>query len=184
MFDLRLPGLMFSLMAICCASCVDDRDHSQSVSDQSVSQNPDSGIDDDSALPNSNGSVELQVVDDLPTSTRSDAFYIDSAKVVEDILQLEVSYSGGCEDHTFAAFWAPVFREESPESMEILITHDARNGSCEAWIPQKLAIDLMPLRKTIQPGCPQDNTSENVPSEITVTLIVDGPGVAQFPYKF
>ena len=175
----HVPRVMIVLSAICCVSCIDKNDRSQTVSTR-----PDTLVTDDSA-PSSktNKGVVLQVVDKFPASAPSDLFDIESAKVVGDILQLELSYGGGCKDHVFTAFWAPVFLEEEPPSTEILITHDARNDSCEAWISQKLAIDLMPLRKAFRSADPKDDAFPIDALELSITLITEEQNIVNIRYN-
>jgi len=180
MYYARVPLTIVALIAVFCASCVNESDHAQTVS--SGPDNFDAAdsaqVSDDLALPDRNGSIELKVVDELPVSMPSDSFDIVSSKFVEDTLQLEVSYGGGCEDHVFAAFWAPVFLEEAPESTEILITHDANRDSCEAIISQNVTIDLMPIRKMRQ-----TDGALNETSELSLTLLVGGRSITHIPRK-
>ena len=117
------------------------------------------------------GSVALQIIDEVPSSAPSAPFSIDSAKVVEDTLQLKLSYGGGRKDHVLEAFRALVFLEDDPPTTEILIAHDTTNDSCEAMVWQKQAIDLMPLRKAFQSVEPHDDTLTVDAFEVSVTLI-------------
>ncbi|GAB5535635.1 MAG: hypothetical protein Rubg2KO_18840 [Rubricoccaceae bacterium] len=52
-----------------------------------------------------------------------------------DVLRVSVSYSGGCEDHTFElAYWTA-----GPEP-ELWLTHDSNDDPCEAYITEALAL--------------------------------------------
>ncbi|MDA0809157.1 MAG: hypothetical protein O2983_09165 [Planctomycetota bacterium] len=179
MFDSRTRRLTIALLAIFCASCVDDNDLDQSVSSGSNSFT----TPNDSASSNVTEQIVLQVVDKFPASAPSNPFSIESAKVVGDTLQLELSYGGGCKDHVFTAFWAPIFLEEEPPSTEILITHDARNDSCEAWISQKLTIDLMPLRKTFLSVDSLDEAFPIDALELSITLITEEQNIVNIRYS-
>ncbi len=72
----------------------------------------------------------------------SDAFLIDSAYIVGDWLTLRVNYSGGCNQHSFAAYWSNAWNYSEPPQTHILITHNANQDYCEAWITQELSINL------------------------------------------
>lgn len=180
MYYPRVPLTMVALIAVLCASCVDKSDHSQTAStgpdDLDIADS--TLVTDDLTMPDSNGSIVLQVVDELPASMPSDSFDIVSSKFVEDTLQLEVTYGGGCEDHVFAAFWAPVFLEEAPESTEILITHDANRDSCEAIISQNVTINLAPIRKLRE-----TDRSPDQASELSLTLLLGGRKITPIPWK-
>jgi hypothetical protein len=181
MFDSRTRRLTIALLAVFCASCVDDNDLDQSVS--SGSNSITTTTPNDSASSNTTEQIVLQVVDKFPASAPPNPFSIESAKVVGDTLQLELSYGGGCKDHVFTAFWAPIFFEEEPPSTEILITHDARNDSCEAWISQKLTIDLMPLRKTFQSVDSLDDAFPIDALELSITLITEEQNIVNIRYS-
>jgi hypothetical protein len=88
----------------------------------------------------------IQIVNQKQFSKKSDPFDISKAKVNGDVLQLDVSCGGGCEEHLFAAFSTGKFDEGSPANIEIFISHDANNDQCEAIISEKLEIDLSPLK--------------------------------------
>ena len=54
-----------------------------------------------------------------------------------DVLRVAVSYSGGCEDHTFELG----FSTANPEP-ELWLKHDANGDLCEAYITDTLAIPV------------------------------------------
>lgn len=98
-------------------------------------------------------------------------------------LRLELIYGGGCEDHAFAAFRAPVFLEEDPRSTKILITHDANRDSCERLVSPSLTIDLMSLRKAFQSVESHDDTFPIAPSEVSITLTAGEQNVVNLRYR-
>ena len=178
MFCLRLQLMMTALIAFCCVSCTDTDESGQSQDDRTRG---DTVLTDDAPPPIDNRSrdVVLQVVDELPASRPPVSFDITSTKVVGDSLQVTGTSGGGCEDHVFTAYWAPVWLEESPESTEILIVHDDKEDRCEAVVVSVLTIDLTPIKKMAKGDRP-----ENELSEVTLTLVVNGQRVAHVPYRF
>lgn len=146
MFCFRFQLLMTALIAICCVSCGDTDESTQSQTDRARADTV-AADDAPTQKDNRNKSVVLQVVDELPASGPSAPVDITSTKVVDDSLRLEVSYGGGCEDHVFTAYWAPIWLESSPEQTEILICHDDKGDACEAVVSSALTIDLKPIRR-------------------------------------
>lgn len=178
MFSSRLQLIMTVLIAFCCVSCTDTDENDQAQTDSTPA---DTVVTDDvqSSKHKENMLVTLQVVDELPASGPSASFDIESTKVVEDSLQLKVGYGGGCKEHVFTAYWAPVWNEESPVSTEILISHDHNDDECEAQLRSTLTIDLTPLKEKARGAGSEDDRSE-----VTLTLVVNGQRVAHVPYRF
>ena len=81
-----------------------------------------------------------------------DMFMIDTVFVDGDSLRIDVAYSGGCRNHQFILWKLP---DGNPRGVpEVMLEHRANGDMCEAWISQKLAYSLVPLR--------QEGTSEVV----------------------
>ncbi len=81
-----------------------------------------------------------------------DYFYIESAKIIKDTLQIEVSASGGCEEHLFDLYWDGSFLESYPVQTKLTLTHDSQGDICEAIIRKTLVFDLSSLKKSYQSG--------------------------------
>ncbi len=102
---------------------------------------------DDLANPNSNNTdVELiadsVAFNNLRNKSVSDKFKIDSAYLIEDWMICNVSFSGGCANHHFKAYWNQQINTDSLAETKIILTHDARNDTCEAYISQEININL------------------------------------------
>ncbi|MFX0206444.1 MAG: NigD-like C-terminal domain-containing protein [Candidatus Hodarchaeota archaeon] len=65
----------------------------------------------------------------------------------KDLLTLEVSYGGGCRKHIFTLIGSNVFKESNPVRTDIVLSHNANDDPCEAWLTEKLHFDLSPLKK-------------------------------------
>jgi hypothetical protein len=82
-------------------------------------------------------------------SIRKDSFRIDTASVDGDLLRLDVSYEGGCEDadHDFALYSSAHLTESNPPGATTWLSHDAGGDSCGETIQETLFFDLSPLKE-------------------------------------
>lgn len=76
-----------------------------------------------------------------------DPYTIENASIVEDILHLEVSYTGGCQEHLFELVALNDFLASQPVQADILLTHDANNDSCESPIKEELQFSLLSIKE-------------------------------------
>lgn len=72
--------------------------------------------------------------------------YIRNAEIINDHLVLSVSYSGGCEDHSFALNTRGDFSATYPPELKITFWHDAHGDRCRSMIDKKLWYDLTPVQ--------------------------------------
>jgi hypothetical protein len=79
-------------------------------------------------------------------SLARDPIYLHEAFVDGNCLQIKVSYSGGCKEHTIDLArmhpWIP--GTSSVPAFEI--RHNANGDMCEAWFTRELRFDLTPLK--------------------------------------
>jgi hypothetical protein len=80
----------------------------------------------------------------------SDPFTVDNIAIVDDCLELTVSYSGGCETHTFSPCWDTSFAESNPVQAWLWVDHDAMNDACDAIIQDMWIIDLGAIKQAWQ----------------------------------
>ncbi|WP_412061125.1 hypothetical protein [Rubrivirga sp. IMCC45206] len=66
-----------------------------------------------------------------------DTYRVESASLEGDVLTAVVSYSGGCQAHTFE----PRVRSAATKT-EVWLVHDANNDVCEAYITETLALTV------------------------------------------
>ena len=92
----------------------------------------------------------------VPDEWKTDPLDIDRATITADLLELHVSYGGGCELHTFAFVVSRDFAErlESGQGPAVetqaLIAHDAHGDSCERLVRDTLVADLGTLKRAYQ----------------------------------
>jgi hypothetical protein len=90
-------------------------------------------------------------VDPVPTGRSCaglpmDGFQLGEAMAIEgDVLQVSVSYGGGCEEHTFAACWDGTIQESNPSRIRLTLAHDAHDDLCDAFVTRDLFIDIAEL---------------------------------------
>ena len=70
---------------------------------------------------------------------------ITAARLDGDSLFLDVSYSGGCEDHVFRLIVSRTFAESFPVQTWAVLAHDDRGDPCDGILSDTLAFDLTPL---------------------------------------
>ena len=77
-----------------------------------------------------------------------DEFYLYGVAISGDTLQVDVSYSGGCETHDFTLCWPEeIWLESYPVQTSLEILHDAHGDACEAELDETLELDLLPLQQ-------------------------------------
>lgn len=76
-----------------------------------------------------------------------DALGILDARVDAGILEVDVTYGGGCADHHLDAVAYTGWMESNPVQVGVALAHDARGDNCKAAIQRTLRFDLEPLRE-------------------------------------
>lgn len=76
-----------------------------------------------------------------------DEYVFDSIEINYDMLTINVSYGGGCEEHKFSLIASSSFKESDPVQIDVVLSHNANNDTCEAWITEELAFDLSLLKE-------------------------------------
>ena len=79
-----------------------------------------------------------------------DDVMINDVSIVNNKLVLNVSYSGGCKEHLFKLIASDSWLESYPVQTPILLSHDANNDNCEAFITETLSFNLLPLKERYQ----------------------------------
>lgn len=77
-----------------------------------------------------------------------DAFQLDGVALVGDRLEIQVSYGGGCETHTFGLCWNDqAFQETNPPTARLTLFHDDGGDACDAWLYDSLSLSVAPLKE-------------------------------------
>jgi hypothetical protein len=59
-----------------------------------------------------------------------------------DVLDVDVSYTGGCAEHAYKVCWDGLFLESTTVQAQLKLFHDANDDECEAPITESLSIDI------------------------------------------
>jgi hypothetical protein len=76
----------------------------------------------------------------------SDPFVIGGAKIIDDCLEISLSFSGGCEAHEFIMDYQELPKFEK-YSGKLTLGHNSHGDLCEAYITQTVSFNLAPLQK-------------------------------------
>jgi len=94
------------------------------------------------------------LIDDvLFQNAKIDTYNITNTYIQGDTLEITLQYSGGCEEHEFNLIGTGEFldlMQAEPVQTSILLSHNANNDLCEAFITEILFFDLTPLKNAWQ----------------------------------
>ncbi|MGD8319884.1 MAG: hypothetical protein PVJ02_05505 [Gemmatimonadota bacterium] len=88
--------------------------------------------------------VVLSQFDGLDGFGRDEVQIVD-VRVVDDILELDVSFAGECAPHDLDAVVWTDWRLADPAEVGVALAHDAGGDTCEALVERTLRYDLDPL---------------------------------------
>ena len=94
--------------------------------------------------------------------------------ITNDVLTLNVSYSGGCEAHEFTFITSGVFLESNPVQLQAVIAHNANGDRCEAWITETYHFNMSPLKTRYQKAYRTE----------TGTIVLSIKGIPALMYTF
>ena len=89
----------------------------------------------------------LTLIDGVGVDSKSDPFDVGFVRIVGDVLIVEVSYGGGCAEHSFTLLDTGVATRSIPPQHCLRLVHDGRGDACEAYLTRELFFDISPLRK-------------------------------------
>ncbi len=78
--------------------------------------------------------------------TGLDPVNIRDASQMGDFIVLDVSYSGGCEEHEFQLETKGDFTATYPPEVDITLKHNSNGDRCRGVMDKKLWFDLSPLK--------------------------------------
>jgi hypothetical protein len=83
--------------------------------------------------------------DMISANGSGDPFELKDFSVDGDSAFITVSYSGGCQRHTFEIIWSETYYKTNPPETGLIVIHDAHGDRCEAYITETLAFNLKEL---------------------------------------
>lgn len=105
----------------------------------------------------------------------TDEYVLNSATITDDILDISVSYSGGCKDHPFTLVVSDKFLESFPVQLHASLAHNANDDTCEAYPTENYRFDLTPIKKMYQEAYRQE-------AGTVILRLKDAPG--ELIYEF
>ena len=92
------------------------------------------------------GSEAIFVDPSINPETGIDPFQIKDAQQIGDYIVMDVSYSGGCEEHIFRLETRGEYSATYPPELEVTLKHNSNNDRCRGIIDKKLWFDLRPIQ--------------------------------------
>ncbi|UCF13133.1 MAG: hypothetical protein JSW06_02470 [Thermoplasmatales archaeon] len=99
-----------------------------------------------------NNSYQTSIIldDDLFQNASRDPYKINNIGLERDILEINVSFSGGCEEHEFSLFEDSSFKESLSVQIEAVLSHNDNDDPCDGIYTEELTFDLSPLKEKWQ----------------------------------
>ena len=93
--------------------------------------------------------LKAKIIDSSSDTTKkesiSDSFKILNAKIIGNYLHLNISYSGGCEKHSFKIIGDLLLSKSLPPIRSVKLIHYGNNDACKKLIMENLVIDISDL---------------------------------------
>ena len=83
--------------------------------------------------------------DTTKKESTSDDFKILDTKIIDNYLHLNISYSGGCEKHSFKIIGDLLLSKSLPPIRSVKLIHYGNNDACKKLIMENLVIDISDL---------------------------------------
>jgi hypothetical protein len=99
---------------------------------------------------------DIIIDDSLYQNTPRDQFTFNDIKLIKNLLHLNVSYGGGCEEHIFKLI-STSFMESNPVQVNIVLSHEDNDDPCDMWITEEYIFNLLPLKKSWQQSYQQNS---------------------------
>jgi hypothetical protein len=99
-----------------------------------------------SHVPTDSADGEVIITDADPRSFQVDPYRLDRVSIDDHVINITVTYSGGCKNHYFQLFMSPAaFMESYPAQANLYLRHFADFDPCDAIVTRDLAFDLQPV---------------------------------------
>jgi len=83
--------------------------------------------------------------------TKGKTYRIKSFSVKGDILSIDVTYKGGCGQHSFELFSNGLLKKSLPPQYDVYLEHRKENETCNEDVARTLQFDLSPLNRQGSP---------------------------------
>jgi len=124
-------------------------------------------------VPTVAGTSQVLLYDEEPPEGfPNDAAHIVAVTLEKDILKIQITYQGGCQEHIFELYAWTAFLQSLPPQDVLYLSHDAQGDTCTNKVEKLLSFNLAPL-----------NTERNDPTEHPLLLRVLEPVGGAFTMK-
>jgi hypothetical protein len=94
-------------------------------------------------------------------------FYLEDVTIENDILKLNVSYTGGCKKHQFLLIEKKNFQKaKNVYEVHLQLLHNSNKDNCKKIVTEPLFFKLLPLKTKLQ----KENIDQK---DINLILIID-----------
>lgn len=95
----------------------------------------------------SGGSSSVKFIDGNNTDViKRDQLNVNTVLLNNDEIKFNVSYSGGCKEHAVELFALKEIQKSNPAQVTILLSHNANNDMCEAYLTKTVSFNLSNLK--------------------------------------
>ena len=102
-----------------------------------------------------------------------DAYQVLNAGVQGDLLEVGVSFGGGCRAHSVRGVAWGGWMESNPVQVRLILSHEDFDDPCDAMISQDYRFHLGPLKSAYQ-----DAYGIGEPGETTLIILLEDPRIA------
>lgn len=95
----------------------------------------------------STSALEKNLIITPDMSQRSAPIVIEGAMMLHDSLILSLSYSGGCENHTFSLYTNALLAKSLPPKINMRLIHKDNNDKCRDLIRKTVSFSLKNLHE-------------------------------------
>jgi len=89
--------------------------------------------------------VPLAKIDDFNNYRENDNYSIVNAFIDGDILNLDVTYSGGCKEHSFELIGSGQLLKSYPPQRNVLLVHQANGDDCRELMGERIMFNVKNL---------------------------------------
>ena len=68
-------------------------------------------------------------------------------KIIGDILQIKIEYSGGCEKHDFNLIFNGVWKRSLPPKISLFLEHKFEHEKCKSLVSKIIEFDIKKLKE-------------------------------------
>ncbi|MDQ7816414.1 MAG: NigD-like C-terminal domain-containing protein [Melioribacteraceae bacterium] len=103
------------------------------------------------AANSSSTSIPVKLIEGNDTDfIKRDMLNVNSLALLRDDLKFNVSYSGGCKDHTIELYAFKGIQKSNPAQVTLILSHNANGDMCEAYLTKTVSFDLAALKNYLK----------------------------------